>query len=112
MRFTTAALSDLKLESGVTDRIIFDDDVPGFGIRMRASGARTWIFQYKIGGRTRRLVLGQVSAIKLAKARDIASELHAKVRLGGDPASEKRERYTARSTRSAPWRTGFSSSTA
>jgi integrase len=92
MRFTTAALSDLKLESGVTDRIIFDDDVPGFGIRMRASGARTWIFQYKIGGRTRRLVLGQVSAIKLAKARDIAGELHAKVRLGGDPASEKREK--------------------
>lgn len=92
MRFTTAVLGNLKLESGVTDRIIFDDDVPGFGIRVRASGARTWIFQYKIGGRTRRLVLGQVSAIKLAKARDIASELHAKVRLGGDPASEKRER--------------------
>src|SRR6516164_146069 len=92
MRFTTAALSDLKLESGVTDRIIFDDDVPGFGIRVRSSGAQTWIFQYKIGGKTRRLVLGQVSAIKLAKARDIAGELHAKVRLGGDPASEKREK--------------------
>ena len=92
MRLTAAALGDLKLDSGVTDRIVFDDDVPGFGIRMRASGAQTWIFQYKIGGRTRRLVLGQVSAIKLAKARDIASELHAKVRLGGDPASEKREK--------------------
>ena len=92
MRFTAAALGDLKLDSGVVDRIIFDDDVPGFGIRVRASGARTWIFQYKIGGRTRRLVLGQVSAIKLAKARDIASELHAKVRLAGDPASEKREK--------------------
>ena len=33
-----------------------------------------------------------MSAIKLAKARDIAGELHAKVRLGGDPASEKREK--------------------
>jgi hypothetical protein len=33
-----------------------------------------------------------VSAIKLAKARDIAGELHAKVRLGGDPAFEKREK--------------------
>ena len=92
MRLTTAAVEGLKLDAGVADKIIFDDDVPGFGIRVRASGARTWIFQYKIGGRTRRLVLGQVSAIKLAKARDIASELHAKVRLGGDPASEKREK--------------------
>jgi integrase len=33
-----------------------------------------------------------VSAIKPAKARDIAAELHAKVRLGGDPASERREK--------------------
>jgi hypothetical protein len=92
MRLAAATVSNLKLDSGVTDRIIFDDDVPGFGIRLRSSGAQTWIFQYKIGGKTRRLVLGQVSAIKLAKARDIAGELHAKVRLGGDPASEKREK--------------------
>jgi hypothetical protein len=92
MRLTAAAIGGLKLDSGVADRIIFDDDVPGFGIRVRSSGARTWIFQYKIGRRTRRLVLGQVSAIKLAKARDMASELHARVRLGGDPASEKREK--------------------
>ena len=92
MRLTTAAVEGLELDTGVADKIVFDDDVPGFGVRVRASGARTWIFQYKIGGRTRRLVLGQVSAIKLAKARDIASELHAKVRLGGDPASEKREK--------------------
>jgi integrase len=92
MRFTTATVEGLKLDTGVVDKIVFDDDVPGFGIRVRASGTRTWIFQYKIGGRTRRLVLGKVSAIKLAKAREIAGELHAKVRLGGDPASEKREK--------------------
>jgi hypothetical protein len=92
MRFSTATIKSLKLDTGVVDKIVFDDDVTGFGIRVRASGARTWIFQYKIGGRTRRLVLGRVSAIKLAKARDIAGELHAKVRLGGDPASEKREK--------------------
>jgi integrase len=87
-----AAISDLKLDTGETDRIVFDDDVPGFGIRVRASGARTWVFQYKIAGRTRRLVIGQVSAIKTARAREIAADLHAKVRLGGDPATEKRLR--------------------
>ena len=64
MRLTTAAIEGLKLDAGVADKIVFDDDVPGFGIRVRASGARTWIYQYKIGGRTRRLVLGQVSALR------------------------------------------------
>ncbi len=92
MRLTLAAIEGLKLDTGVADKIIFDDDVPGFGIRVRASGARTWIYQYKIGGKTRRLVLGHATAIKPARAREIAGELHAKVRLGRDPASEKRER--------------------
>ena len=91
MKLTAAAVERLALEVGVTDRIVFDDDVPGFGIRIRESGRRSWIYQYKIAGKTRRLALGEVSAIKLAKARDIASDLHAKVRLGGDPASEKRD---------------------
>ena len=90
MRLTAASLGALKLDADVTDKIFFDTDVPGFGLRVRASGARTWIFQYKIGGRTRRLVLGNASAVKPARAREIAGELHAKVRLGGDPAAEKR----------------------
>jgi hypothetical protein len=91
MRLTAASVNALKLDTGVADKIVFDDDVPGFGIRVRASGARTWIYQYKVGGRTRRLVLGTASAIKPARAREIAGELQAKVRLGGDPAAEKRD---------------------
>jgi hypothetical protein len=85
-----ASLGALKLDTDVTDKIFFDTDVPGFGLRVRASGARTWIFQYKVGRRTRRLVLGNASAVKPARAREIAGELHARVRLGGDPAAEKR----------------------
>ena len=71
MRLTPVSVGALKLDTGVTDAIFFDTDVnPGFGVRVRASGARTWIYQYKIGGRTRRLVLGQVSAVKPARAGD------------------------------------------
>ena len=88
MRLTAASLGALQLDTNVTDKIFFDTDVPGFGLRLRASGARTWIFQYKVGGRTRRLVLGNASAVKPARAREIAGELHG---LGGDPAAEKRD---------------------
>ena len=103
MRLTTAALGNLKLEGGATDKIIFDDEVPGFGIRIRASGAQTWIFQYKIAGKTRRLVLGQVSAIKLAKARETAGDLHAQVRLGGEAPAHLRLCVMTQQTRAA-WR--------
>ena len=50
MRLTAASVSALKLDTGVADKIVFDDNVPGFGVRVRASGARTWIYQYKVGG--------------------------------------------------------------
>jgi hypothetical protein len=86
MRLTAAFLGALKLDTDVTDKIFFDTDVPGFGLRVRASGGRTWIFQYKVGGRTRRLVLGNASAVKPARAREIASELHAKANRGKESA--------------------------
>src|SRR4029077_11236627 len=56
----------------------------------RDTGSRAWIFQYKIGSKTRRLVIWEASAVKLGRAREIASEHHAKVKLGRDPAGEKR----------------------
>jgi integrase len=90
MKLTAASLANLKLEFGDKDRIWFDDDVPGFGLRVRDTGSRAWIYQYKIAGKTRRLVLGHATAIKPARAREIAGELHAKVRLGGDPVADKR----------------------
>jgi integrase len=90
MKITAQSADGLKLESGEADRIWFDDAIPGFGLRVRDTGSRSWIFQYKVAGKTRRLVIGQASAIKAGRAREIASEHHAKVKLGGDPAAEKR----------------------
>ena len=90
MNLTAATVSSLKLAQGEADRIWFDDAIPGFGVRIRQSGSRSWIFQYKLGSKTRRLVIGQTSAIKLGRAREIAGEHHAKVKRGRDPAGEKR----------------------
>lgn len=89
MKLTANAIDRLKLPAGKLDHIVFDTDIPGFGIRLRDGGSRTWVFQYKLGSKQRRLVLGKVSAVKAEAARRAASELHAKVRLGGDPAADK-----------------------
>jgi integrase len=92
MNLTAQSAATLTLADGEKDRIWFDDTVAGFGLRVRSTGGRSWIFQYKLGRKTRRLVIGHAPALKVARAREIAGELHAKVRLGGDPASEKRVR--------------------
>src|SRR5262245_4188344 len=88
MRFTGSNIDTLTLQ-GKAEAIYFDDDVPGFGIRIRAGGSKYWIFQYRVGRQQRRLTLGKMSAVSLVSARKTASELHAKVRLGQDPQAEK-----------------------
>src|SRR5262249_5942933 len=64
---------------------------PGFGLRFRAAGARTWVFQYKLGAKQRRLSFGAFPAISPEAARQTARDLYARVRLGHDLAGEKLE---------------------
>ena len=89
MKLTAANIRTLKLPPGEIDRVFFDEDLPGFGLRVRASGVNSWMIQYAIAGRTRRVVLGLASALDPGKARSTAKDLLAQVRLGKDPASEK-----------------------
>ena len=89
MKLTAANIRTLKLPPGVTDRVFFDEDLPGFGLRVRASGVHTWMIQYAIAGRTRRVVLGLQSALDPGKARATAQKLLAQVRLGKDPTADK-----------------------
>jgi integrase len=89
MRLTVKSVPALKLPPGKNDHIEFDADIPGFGIRLRAGGSRTWIYQYRIGSKQRRMVLGSAKSVPLALARENAGKLEAKVRLGADPATEK-----------------------
>src|SRR6516165_11128272 len=87
MRLTVKSTVGLKLPPGKQDHIEWDDDIAGFGIRLREGGARSWIFQYRVGSKQRRMGLGSVSAVDLATAREIAKGLYARTRLGEDPAS-------------------------
>jgi integrase len=79
----------LTLPVGVQEKTFFDDDIPGFGVRVRIGGTRRYVVQYKVAGKHRRVVLGAVSSLDLSKARQTAKDLLAAVRLGRDPAGEK-----------------------
>jgi integrase len=91
MKLGRGTIANLDLPRGRSEVTYFDSDIGGFGIRVRQGGSRSWVFQYDFAGKTKRITLGKVSAIDPAKARAIASELHAKVRLGQDPAAVKAE---------------------
>jgi Arm DNA-binding domain len=90
MKLTRTTHKTLTLPEGKLDHIYFDDDVPGFGLRLRAGGSARYIVQYDVGTITRRITIGSPKLVDVVKARDIAKDILAKVRLGGDPAQDKR----------------------
>jgi integrase len=89
MNLTQKAVAQLKLPDGKSDAIFFDDKIPGFGIRLRAGGSQSWVFQYKLANTQHRMVLGKVSAMKPEAARKIAEKHHAALKDGRNPATEK-----------------------
>jgi integrase len=89
MKLTTANVAQLTLPAGKSDHIEFDDDVVGWGLRLRSSGKPTWIYQYRIGPRSRRMTLGAASVLSAKIARETAVKLYSRVKLGEDPAAEK-----------------------
>jgi integrase len=89
MKLSAKNVKTEPLPKGRSEAIIFDDDVPGFGLRIREGGSRTLIFQYRLGAKHRRMTLGSATAVDFADTRKTAEKLYARVKLGEDPAGEK-----------------------
>ena len=72
------------------DVFLWDDALRGFGVRVASSGVRSFIVQYRVGRRTRRMRLGRFGELTAAEARKIAAKQLASARMGGDPSAERR----------------------
>jgi hypothetical protein len=72
-----------------TETIVFDDDVPGFGVRASMSGSKVFVVQYSIKNKQRRMSLGKIDMLEVDTARQKAKEILAAVRMGQDPAGDK-----------------------
>ena len=96
MKLTAKTISALALPDGKNDHVVWDEEIPGFGHRMRIGAGgkmlKSWILQYKHAGATRRLLLGSVAVLGAEQARAAARKARAKVELGQDPQGDKIER--------------------
>jgi Arm DNA-binding domain len=96
MKLDRKTVAGLDLPAGKTDVIHFDDDLIGFGYRLRAGAGgkvlRSWLVQYRRGGSTRRLLLGPANVLSAEAARGIAKKTLAKVALGEDPQGDRSDR--------------------
>lgn len=82
-------------EPAEKEYFIWDDDVPGFGLRVLPSGRKSYVVQYRAGRRPRRMSLGPSSVLTCEQARSRAITILAAVRNGEDPAADRAARSSA-----------------
>lgn len=71
------------------DYVVWDDDLPGFGLRVFASGKRSYVIQYRAAGRSRRYAIGLHGIWTPETARKEARVQLGKVARGDNPAEER-----------------------
>jgi integrase len=94
MRLTDQEIKRLALPER-SNRIVFDDAVKGFGIRLNASGARVFVLAYRRDGQQRRYNIGHFGSWNTTQAREEAKRLKRDVDGGGDPSGERTDQRAA-----------------
>jgi integrase len=87
-RLTDALVAALPAPAA-GNKIRYDMEIKGFGVRVTAAGAKSFILNYRAGGRERRITIGSYPDWPTDKARDEAAALKRRVDLGDDPMAER-----------------------
>jgi len=76
-------------EARSRDYVIWDDELPGFGLRVFVSGKRSYLIQYRAAGRSRRYTIGFHGVWTPELARKEAKIQLGRVARGDNPAEER-----------------------
>lgn len=93
MRINKTTVENVKV--GNKTVIHWDDTLSGFGLRVTATGAKAYIVQGRVNGRSRRVTLGRANRITATQARKLAQVRLADLAAGVDPAAERKARRAA-----------------
>jgi integrase len=91
MNLTDDKVAKLKLSPDHPDgKVFFDDKISGFGVRVYRSGRRTWLYQFRLAGRSHKYEIGSVATIPAEKARTEARIADGQVAKGENPIEFRR----------------------
>ncbi|MBG1247750.1 DUF4102 domain-containing protein [Burkholderia pseudomallei] len=99
VNFTTERVSSLQCEAGKQQTIHWDAKSPGLGLRITKSGARSYVFESRLFGKTVRVTIGDPRSWDLGKARAEAARLTLLIDAGKDPREVSAEQRAAHEAR-------------
>src|SRR6516162_99160 len=71
------------------NRIQYDSEIPGFGVRITSNGAISFVLNYRLQGRERRYTIGRHPELTALAARERAIQLRGKIIDGVDPLQQR-----------------------
>lgn len=89
--FTSDRVAEFSCKTGKQQSIFWDGKTPGLGLRVTAAGAKSYIFETSLHGRTIRLTIGDTRTWTISKAQAEATRLKSLTDQGIDPRQQKVE---------------------
>lgn len=99
VNFTAERVASFEAAPGKTQTIYWDAKAPGLGLRVTPAGARSYIFESRLFGKTVRVTIGDARAVLLGKARTEAARLKTVIDDGKDPREQAAEQRAAHEAR-------------
>ncbi|SDW00937.1 tyrosine-type recombinase/integrase [Nitrosomonas oligotropha] len=94
--FTADRVASFKCKEGSKQSIFWDGKQPGLGLRVTASGAKSYIFQTELHGKTLRITIGNYPSWSISAAQEKAASLKVITDQGVDPRQVETEKRAAK----------------
>src|SRR3989304_5612246 len=102
--FTADRVAGFKCAPGKKQSIYGDGKTPGLGLRVTANGAKSYIFETRLNGKTIRMTIGDSRTWSIGKAQAEASRLKVMTDQGIDPRQVIAEQEAAKEAEAAAQR--------
>ncbi len=101
VKLAAGRIAGFECPKDKTRAYLWCDEVKGLGIIATAAGAKSYIFQAKVKGKSMRLTIGDVRVWSIAKAQAEARRLQTVIDTGNDPRQVKAEQEAAKEAKAA-----------
>lgn len=99
--FTAGRVDGFKCAKGKKQSIFWDGKTPGLGARVTAAGAKSYIFETSLNGKTLRITIGDVRTWTIADAQAKATGYKSQTDNGIDPRQVEADKLASNNARVA-----------
>lgn len=89
LKLTKRVVAELAPAGGTS--FFWDEELPGFGVRVSPGGTKAFVVQYREARKTVRKTLGSTEVLALDRARNAARDIMAAIRLGETLPAKKND---------------------